>query len=573
MNAFLPILRRIIDEGRPRIPSFLLLSGVGLLLIPLDFYGLSLSRKLIDKGFMVQDWQVTKGILLILILVFFVRSLAGYGTALFSTRLQLRMNQDFQDRLVSHVLHLPLAFFAREPTGRLMSRILEDATLFSQSFNLLFGPALLNPLRGIALLVFLMVIHARMSLLMLISVIVSILVIQWAGNRIRILSREIQNRDAAIYSYLEQAFPNIELIKSRGTEQETARGFHRLIEEMIALSLKELRVSLISTPLLQLLKYLALGSVFLYGSWLTAENRISFGTLTLFLGTTYLFFNTLNALGNNYRSLRGSLARMEIVYGILDSPPERSTISPGNAMPAPVDLVRFSGITFGYRSSRPVLREVSFHIRRGEILGITGQSGSGKTTLTRLLLRFYEPDSGEIRVNGRPLRDIPLASLRSSIGIAFQDNLILSGTIRDNIAYGDPSLPMERVVLAARISRAHDFIKDLPDLYDTPVGEVGKVLSGGERQRIAIARALVSDPQILILDEATSFLELEQEAAVLKGIKEARRDRITLVISHRLSALGATDRILTLDNGTMIDTDFGRLAAVSYEDSGPSKEP
>ena len=563
MNNTLYILKRILKDGKSYIPTFLLLGGIGLVMVPIEFYGLLLSRKLIDKGFLLQNWDTIKDILFVLIVLFMLRSLIRYGTSLFSSKIQFRINQKFQDNLFSHILHLPMRFFTQEPTGQLMSRVLDDATRFSSIFSLLFGPALLNPLKFTALLAFLTYINVRLCLLMVISTVFSFLVIQWVGKRMRIVSKEIQKKNATIYSFVGQTLPNIELVKSKTTEKQTSLDFRLLIEELIQLSLRMLKVRLISSPVLEFLKYLALGGVFVYGSWMISKDVLTVGTLTTFLGATYLFFNTLDALGRTYGSLRENLARMEIIYGIWDTSPERRKKISGDKIPSSIESVEFKNVIFGYNPSTPVIKDISFFVSRGEFLGITGQSGSGKTTLARLLLRFYEPDSGEIRVSGQPFNQSDIDSLRSSIGIVFQENLILNNTIKNNIAYGSDGIPMERIIKAAKISHAHDFIKAFPDEYETVVGEGGKSLSGGERQRIAIARTIITDPEILILDEATSFLEVEQEQAILNGIKEKRRGKITLIISHRLSAIRIAERILTLDNGRILETDLQSLAGIS----------
>ncbi|MBN1832489.1 MAG: ABC transporter ATP-binding protein [Deltaproteobacteria bacterium] len=554
MNNTFHILKRIIKDGKSYIPAFSLLGGIGLVLIPVEFYGLLLSKRLVDKGFLLQNWDTTKDILFILIILFMLRSLIRYGTSIFSNKVQFRINQTFQDELFSHILHLPVRFFTKEPTGKLMSRILDDATRFSSVFGILFGPALLNPFKLLALLGLLTYISSRMCVLMLFSTIISLLIIEGMGRRLRIISKQIQEQNATISSFIEQVFPNIELVKCKTTEKETAVTFRQLLEGLIQLSLKMLRVRLISSPLLECLKYLAVGGVFVYGSWLISKGLLTIGALTTFLGATYLFFNTLSMLGQTYGLLREDLARMEIIYGILDSSPESLENISGNDVPSSIDSVEFKEVTFGYNPLRPVLIDVSCHISHAEFLAITGQSGSGKTTLARLLLRFYEPDSGEIRLNGEPISQINLGALRSSIGIVFQENLILDSTIKENITYGNSGVSMSRIIAAAKISQAHNFIKAFPDLYDTVVGEHGKNLSGGQRQRIAIARAILTDPQILILDEATSFIELRQEEAILKRIKESRCGKITLIISHRLSAIKMAERILTLDNGRVLDT-------------------
>jgi len=193
---------------------------------------------------------------------------------------------------------------------------------------------------------------------------------------------------------------------------------------------------------------------------------------------------------------------------------------------------------------------------------VTGQSGSGKTTLVRLLVRFFEPDQGSIQFNDRPIQQFDLNRLRAAIGIVFQDNLILNHTIRQNIAYGHLNLPEQKIIEAAKLAGAQDFIRHLPAQYDTVVGESGRNLSGGERQRIAVARAIVTDPDMLILDEGTSFLEVDQEERILQNIKAHRQDKITIIISHRLSAMQIVDKILTLDNGRVVETDFRSLAVI-----------
>jgi ABC-type multidrug transport system fused ATPase/permease subunit len=531
-------------------------------MIPLDFYVLLLSRKIIDKGFIVQDWKTIKYTLIIMIILFLIRSVVRYGTSIFSTKLELRINQKFQNGLFSNILYLPMRFFSKEPTGQLMSRILEDATRFSMIFNLLFGQGLLRPLRLLALLSFLLFINIRMCVLMLITTFFSILVIRWTGRKIRVISKEIQKTDASIYTFVEQIFPNIELVKSKSTEEKTTRDLRRLIDDMIRLSLNALKVSLISNPILQSLQYIGIGICFAYGSWMISRGQISFGTLTMFLGAAYLFFNSINSLGNSYRTLRENLARMEVIYGIIDSPLERSVIKSGGTQINKVDSIEFRNISFGYKPGLPVLKNVSIRIKRGEMLGITGQSGSGKTTLTRLLLRFFEPDSGGIVLNGVAIEEYDLASLRSSIGIVFQENLILNDSIKKNIAYGNDELNTDSIIKASKTSQAHDFIRMFPDQYNTLVGEDGRSLSGGERQRIAIARAILTDPQIFIMDEGTSFLEVKQEETILKRIRETRKGKITIIISHRLSAIKFTDRILTLDNGKILETDFRTLSEI-----------
>jgi ABC-type multidrug transport system fused ATPase/permease subunit len=560
VNKSFQLLKRILKNGKSYIPSFLLLGGIGLVLLPLELYGLMLSRKLIDKGLLLHDWDVIQHILLILAGLFVIRSFASYGTAVFSTKLQLRVNQKFQDHLFSHVMHLPMRYLARQSTGQLMSRVLDDGTRFAAFFDLLFGRAVLEPLKLLVLMALLAYFNVRLSAIMFCSTIASFIVIYLMGNKLHLVSKEIQKKNASLYGFVEQMLSNVELVKSKVAEKKTARNFREQLDNLIHLLLNSLKISLVARPILQILKYLTLGTVFFYGGWLISSNSLTIGTLTIFLGATYLFFNTLDSIGQTYGLLRENLARMEIIYSIFDSPTERYEITAQVKIPPSINMVEFNNVTFGYNASIPVLKDVSFGIAAGGVFGITGQSGSGKTTLIRLLVRFYEQDKGTIRLNDQSIQQFDLTALRASIGIVFQENLILNDTLRNNIAYGSLSLSDVQIIRSAKLSGAHDFIKLLPRRYETVVGEGGRLLSGGERQRLSIARAIVTAPEILILDEGTSYLEVEQESMILQNIKEQRINKITIVVSHRLSAMKIADRILTIDNGRVVETDFQALA-------------
>lgn len=567
MNPSFQLLRRVLRKGKPYIPVFLLLGGVGLVKVPLELYALLLSRKLIDQGFLQQSWDTIKQTLLFFILVFILRSLISYGTNLISTGVQLRMNKDFQSELFSHIIHLPMRFFTKEPTGQLMSRVLDDANRFSTIFNQLFSRAIFDPLKLLVLFSLIAYFNLHLCTLMVISALISFLVIRWTGRKFHLYSKKIQKKTAALYSFVQQILSNMELIKAKTTEKSTAANFHDRTDQLVQLMLKPLRTSLFEQPLLEFFAYLALGTVFIYGSWMISKDLLTLGTLTAFLGATYLFFNTLNSLGRTYGLLRETLARMEILFSILDSPPESSADSSCQChkIPSPISSVEFDHVSFGYTPSTPALKYVSFQVPHGCTFGIMGQSGSGKTTLVRLLSRFYEPDEGEIKLNGQSIHHFDLTSLRSSIGIVFQENLILNDTIKNNIAYGMDQISMEKIIEAAEISLSHDFIQSLPHQYETIVGEAGRCLSGGERQRLSIARAMIADPEILILDEGTSFLEVEQETAILQKIREARKGRITIIISHRLSAMRTADKILTLDNGRLLEIECEALEGIGKD--------
>ena len=521
--------------------------------MPAELWALVLSRKLIDAGFMARDWDTIRPLLMALVLLFVLRSVLGYAAAAWSMRLQLQVNQRFQRELFSHLLRLPMADLSRQTAGRLMSRVLDDGTRFAAVFQQVFGRAAIEPVKAAVFLLLLAYFDVRLCALMLVIAVASLVVIRWMGLQLNLLSKQIQEKDADLYAYVEQTLFNVELVKSKAAEELSARQFDRRLDELITLSLRIQRVMLAVNPILQLLKYAALGSVLVGGGWMIGRSAMTVGTLTTFMGATYLLFNSLQSIAGTYGNLRENLARLEVLYALRDRPAEPADPTT-QAMPPPVlETIEFRNVSFGYRRSAPVLQNVSFEIRKGEIFAITGQSGSGKTTLIRLLVRLYDPDQGMILLNGRSHRDFDLRSLRKLVGIVFQENLIVNDTVGSNIAFGNPHLSANRIQRAARICGAEEFIHRLPRRYDTVVGESGRQLSGGQRQRLAIARAVVSDPAVLVLDEGTSFLEVEQEARVLQMLKTHRKDKITIFVSHRPTVMDVADRVMVIDNGRVVD--------------------
>jgi ABC-type multidrug transport system fused ATPase/permease subunit len=519
---------------------------------PVELYALLLSRRLIDEGFVPREWTVVRSLLLTLFVLFVFRSVLIYATALFSAKFQLRINRNFQGRLFAHLLRLPMRVLARNPVGRMMSRVLDDGTRLAAVYEQLFGSLVVEPVKLAAFTLLLIALSWELFGILLISTIVSAGVMHWVGNRLGRISKEIQRKDSAMFCFVEEMFSNVELVKSKSSEERSAGEFRRILDQFIMLSLRMHRLTLLSRPVLQLLKFSSLGAVLFSGSWMVADGHISLGTLTMFLGTSLLFFSILTGIANTYGRLRENLARLEAVYELLDTVPEPISSFRSTPSAVPIQSIEYRNVEFHYPDSPPVLKGVSLRIEPGALVGIVGQSGSGKSTLIRLLLRFYEPEAGTVLVNGQSIDRIDPASLRVSIGVVLQENLMLNDTVRNNITFGFPSVAERQFLDAAVLSGVHDLIRNLSDGYDTEVGEQGRRLSGGQRQRLAIARAILTMPPVLVLDEATSYLEMDQEAEILRRIKEKRKDRITILITHRPSAVRFADRVVMLDNGRLV---------------------
>jgi len=306
-------------------------------------------------------------------------------------------------------------------------------------------------------------------------------------------------------------------------------------------------------PILSFLWGIGSMIVWYFGGRDVMDESMTLGTLMAFLGYLGMFYGPLEMVTEVWSWISRSFAAAERIFEILDTEPEAPDESNAMTMPEIQGAVEFKNVTFGYDRYKPVLKNIDLRVKSGEMLGFVGRSGAGKTTMTNLICRFYNPDEGSITIDGVDIRKIKLDDLRRQIGIVLQDQFLFSGTVAENIAYGKPGATLEEIMQAAKIANAHDFIVKFPDGYDTDVGERGQKLSGGERQRVSIARAVLRDPKILILDEATSLVDTETEKKIQEALSRLIKGRTTFAIAHRLSTLRNADRLMVLDDGKCVE--------------------
>jgi subfamily B ATP-binding cassette protein HlyB/CyaB len=464
-----------------------------------------------------------------------------------------RIDVELGARLFRHLMALPIAYFQARRVGDSVARVRELENIR----NFLTGSALTLVIDLFFTVVFLAVMWLYSPLLtgvVLASFPFYIAISAAATPLFRARLDEKFRRGAENQAFLVESVTGIETLKAMAVEPQMQRRWEEQLAGYVAASFRVLRLGNTASQSVQLVNKLAMAGILYFGARLVIAGDLSVGELVAFnilAGRVSAPVLRLAQVWQDFHQARLSVARLG---DILNAAPEPSLAAGRAALPAIRGEVAFERVTFRYRIDGPeVLRDVAFKVAPGEVIGIVGPSGSGKSTVTRLIQRLYVPESGRVLIDGVDIAAVDPAWLRRQVGVVLQENVLFNRSVRDNIALADPAMPIERVMAAATLAGAHDFILELPEGYDTVVGERGSGLSGGQRQRIAIARALVVNPRILIFDEATSALDYESERVIQQNMRQIARGRTVLIIAHRLSTVRSVDRIMTIDRGRLVE--------------------
>lgn len=460
---------------------------------------------------------------------------------------------DVREHLFNHLTRLSLGFFNDRRTGELVSRFSSDAmrlrgVLTSQVTTILSQSMTLVGSLG-------MMIYLNWRLMAFIAVIVPIIVGigRYFGALMRKLSTEKQDAVAVSMVTVEEAITGIRVVKSFAREDFEEQRYRKSQDDVFHVARKNMRVNNIFNPLMSFVGFASLSAFLWMGGREVLAGNLSAGELVAFMFYGSNVAGSLTSFVGVYTSVQEAIGGTKRIFEIIDMQPEIADKPRAKPLPAVTGEIRFEDVSFAYREGVPVLHNINLTVLPGEILALVGPSGAGKTTLFNLIPRFYDPDSGCIRVDGMDIREVTQRSLRSQIGIVPQDTQLFGGTIRDNILYGKLNATDAELIEAAEAANAHEFIMEFPDGYDTVVGERGVKLSGGQRQRIAIARAILKNPRILLLDEATSSLDSESEGLVQEALQRLMHNRTTVIIAHRLSTIKSADRIAVLQKGQIIE--------------------
>ncbi len=489
---------------------------------------------------------------LLLVGVFFVRAVLLYFGEYLATRTGARVIRDLRAELYEAVAHQSLAFFQAHPTGTILSRILNDV----QRLQRISTRVLADLVRVAVMVPFLVVvvlIHDwSMSLVALVALPLLGYPMVRLGRRLRRASTRSQERMGELAGLLHESITGVRVVQGFGMERFEIGRFRAALDRMLRQDLKAGRAAALSPALMELAGAIVGAALFGLAGLRIASGQLDRGDLMVVLTGLGLLFMSLRRLNALYVEFQQALAAADRVFSMLDR--EREIRDRPGARPlAPFrDEIVFEGVGFSYGDD-DVLDGIDLRVRRGEVVALVGRSGSGKSTLAHLLARFHDPSTGRIRIDGVDVRDVTLASLRGQIGLVTQETLLFDDSVRNNIAYGREQEPLARIVEVARAAQADEFVRQLPQGYDTLLGERGTRLSAGQRQRIAIARALLKDAPILILDEATSALDAESEDRVRQALDVLIRGRTSIVIAHRLGTIRRADRIVVLADGRIVE--------------------
>ncbi len=458
-----------------------------------------------------------------------------------------------RDELFQHLQRQPHSFYDRQATGALMSRMNYDVFLLQDSVAKVVTSLVKDSFTVVGLIGVIFYREWRLALLATAVLPLTALIIVRIGRRLRRLSTATQVSMAELNTLQQESFTGHRIVKAFVREDFEQDRFEKRNRKLFRLRLKQTVTRGLSNPLMDLLGALAMAVIIFYGGYNVIQGNSTPGTFFSFMAALIMLYTPLKALSGVHNSIQEGLAAAQRIFGILDLDPDIKD-RPGARPIAPLAReIVYDRVTFAYED-RPVLKDINLTIRKGEIVALVGPSGAGKTTLLNLLPRFYEVSQGAIRIDGVDIREVTLASLRSQIGIVTQQTILFNNTVRFNVAYGRPEATESEILAALKAANAFDFVMALPQTLDTVVGEKGVRLSGGEQQRLAIARALLKDPPILILDEAMSSLDSESERMVQQALDRLIAGRTTLVIAHRLSTVRNAHRLVVMDQGRIVET-------------------
>jgi ATP-binding cassette, subfamily B, bacterial MsbA len=466
---------------------------------------------------------------------------------------------DLRNRLYDRILQRSIAFFSRNSTGVLVSTIINDIEKIQATLSIALAEFLQQFFTLIFMVGVVIVLGHKLSLVLIVFIPFVIVSAGKIGRRVRTTTRRGQDKLADIQHILHETVTGNRIVKAFTMERWESARFRTAAKKLFRANLKSVAVQALSSPLMDMIGAVAIVLLLWLGRTQIKTGAMKTGSFIAFIIAVFKLYDPVRKIALFNNSLQQALGASSEVFRFLDEQEEVQERPGAKPLPAFRERVRLENVYFSYSgengaSGAEVLRGINLETRAGEVIAIVGSSGAGKSTLVQLIPRFFDVTAGSITIDGHDVRDVTLESLRAQIGIVTQDTILFNDTVRNNIAYGQPNVPQDAVIEAARAALAHDFIMRLPEGYDTMIGERGLRLSGGERQRIAIARALLKNAPILILDEATSALDTESEALVQAALHNLMSGRTAFVIAHRLTTVRHADRIVVLENGRIADS-------------------
>lgn len=547
------VYRRLLACARPYVDRLVLALCCMLLASACNVVPPWLLKNVVDDVLIQKDLATLNALPMVLVGLFLGKGFFSYGHQYLMSWVGQRVVMDLRLRLYEHLQRMSLRYLYGKRLGELVSRMTNDTAILQNLVSSVMVNLIVQSVTFLGMMGFLLYINWRLTLITFAILPLTVLLLYRAAKKLRFVGHSIQRELAALSAVVQEAFSAVRVVRSFATEDLELERFRSTNTSNFKAVMKGVQTQSVLSNGIEVVLIGALALILWLGGRSVVRGELSPGELIAFLGYLGFLVQPIRVFTSVVSSMQLGLASADRIFGLLDTPEE--TTSPVDPIPlgAMKGRVSFRNVSFAYEAGQPVLRNISLDVRPGEKIAVVGPTGSGKSTLVDLIPRFYDPDEGSILVDGVDVRSVDLRALRKQIGIVPQDSLLMKGSIAFNISYGLPDLPHEAIEEAARVAGVHAFIASLPEGYDTEVGERGVTLSGGQRQRIAIARAVVRNPRILILDEATSSLDLEVERLVQGAMDLAMQGRTSFIIAHRLSTVRSADRIIVLDGGRIVE--------------------
>ncbi len=537
-----------------------------------------LVKPVLDEIFINKNEALLLVLPLALFAVAVLKSVFSYGQNYLMNYVGNQVVTDIRQELFGRMIRLPVKYHDSNTSGRLVSRVINDVTLMANAVAGVLKDVFQQGLTFVVMLGVIFYQNWKLGGMSVIVIPLTVVTMMRMGKRLRSLGKSGQEQMGDMASTLQETLAGIRMVKAYGREAAEAERFKESNKAFFGTTMKAIQVSSLGSSHIEVIGVVGVAVIIWYGGSLVIHGEMTPGAFFSFLAAMFMVFTPLRRLSGSNNTIQQALAAAERVFGVIDLETEEGTDRGRLVMPPIARSVVYQDVTFLYEGQAiPALTDIDLVIQAGEMVAIVGSSGSGKTTLANLLPRFYDPTAGRVLIDGVDIQSFTLASLRAQIGIVSQDVVLFDDTVLNNIAFGKPHATEAEIVQAAKLAYAHEFVERLSQGYQTMVGEKGVKLSGGERQRLAIARAILRDPPLLILDEATSALDTESERVVQLALSNLMEHRTTLVIAHRLSTIQRADRIVVLDRGAIVEIGthdelliqgghYKRLHALQFQD-------
>ena len=539
---------------RPYIGQIFL--AIFFMLVVAGAQGLSawLMKPIIDDVFIAKDRDMLKLVSIAVLVTFAIKGFANYTQSILMSWVGMRIVADAQNNLYCHLIELDLGFFHSNPTGTLVSRFTADIIQIRNTVSIAltsFGKDLMSLFALIGVMFYQ---NTELAFVSIFIFPIAILPIVKLGKRMRRVTANSQVETGLLTTLLAQTFQGMRVVKAYVMEYYEKKRVKLLVEKLFKLSFKAARIRAMVSPIMETLGGLAISVVIIYGGIQVIDGTSTTGELFSFITALLMAYDPMKKLGNLNVSIQEGLAGAQRLFNVLDTKPVLFDKPDAQELKNVKGNITISNVTFSYGSGSPVLSNINLKVSAGKRIALVGPSGAGKSTILNLIPRFYDINAGQVKIDDFDVRDVTMASLHQNIALVSQEITLFDDTIRANIAYGRDDASNEDIYDASQKAAAHDFIMDLPQGYETQVGEQGVKLSGGQRQRLAIARAMLKNSPILLLDEATSALDTESERQVQIALDKLMNGRTTLVIAHRLSTVVDADVIYVIENGQIVQS-------------------